>query len=81
MDHESRPIGERAAILETRVAEYETEFAAIKSDLKDIREKLDSLLHLQSKGMGAIGLVSLIVGSGLIGLITVILQFIQRPHV
>lgn len=81
MVSEGRPIGERAAILETKVDEMETEYQLIKDELKEIREKLDDLLHLKSKGMGAFYFVSLLVGSGLLGLVATIFQFFNnRPH-
>lgn len=60
---------ERVAILETRM-----------DDFAEIKDKLDELLHLKSKGIGALWLVSLIVGSGLIGVIAMIISFFNRPH-
>lgn len=68
-----KPIGER-------VASLETEQDAFRTDLKDIKDKLDELLTLKAKGMGAFGLVSLLVGSGIIGVIFAIMQFFNRPH-
>lgn len=70
-DFEPLTIPERVARLEERM-----------KDLSEIKEKLDQLLELKSKGMGAIGLVSLIVGSGVIGLaITLWNVFFPRNHV
>lgn len=66
-DHLSLP--ERVAVLETRM-----------DDLLEIKEKLDELLHLKSKGIGALWFVSLIVGSGLLGLVTTIMAWLNKPH-
>lgn len=52
---------ERVAVLETKL-----------DDIHEIKVKLDELLHLKSKGVGALWLVSLIVGSGVLGLIATI---------
>ena len=76
----NKPIGERAAILETRTDEVELEIKVIRDELKEITKKLDELLHLKSKGMGALGLIGLVVGSGLLGLITVVVEFFSKPH-
>lgn len=75
MDNEYayKPIGERVAVLET---EQDT----FRADLKDIKDKLDELLTLKAKGMGAFGLVSLLIGSGLIGIVFTLVQFFNRPH-
>jgi hypothetical protein len=71
--NEVRPIGERVAILETKINEME-------HYLKDINDKLDELLHLKSKGMGALWLVSLLIGSGVLGLVALVSQLFNRPH-
>lgn len=60
---------ERVAILETRL-----------SDLEEIKSKLDELLHLKSKGAGALWFISLIIGSAIVGLFSNVSQFFQRPH-
>lgn len=73
MDNEYKPIGERVAVLEVQMPD-------IQSDLKTIKENLSELLELKSKGMGALWFVSLIVGSGLLGLIVTVLGFFSRPH-
>ncbi len=73
MDNEFNPLGERIAVLETKMEQYEL-------DVKNINEKLDELLELKHKSAGALGLISLIIGSGVIGLITLITQYFNRPH-
>jgi uncharacterized membrane protein len=61
--------------LNERVAVLETKLEATQKQLQSIERKLDELLELKSKGMGAIGLVSLIAGSGVIGVIVMIVSF------
>lgn len=58
---------ERVAVLETQM-----------QDLKEIREKLDQLLELKARGMGAMGLVGLVIGSGVLGLIATIFELFQH---
>jgi len=72
-NNERLPLGERIAILETRLNQYEI-------DVKEINVKLDELLELKHKSAGALGLISLIVGSGVIGLITLITGYFNKPH-
>lgn len=52
-----------------RISIAETELLQVREDLKDIKSKLDELIELKSKGLGAIWLISLIVGSGFVGFI------------
>jgi hypothetical protein len=65
----------------TRVAVLETKFEQMEEDLKKISSKLDELLELKAKGMGAVGLVSLVVGSGVLGLIMMVINFFKGPHI
>jgi hypothetical protein len=60
-----RPVGERVAALEVRIE-------AIETTLKGIEEKLDELLSLKHKGLGALSLVSILVGSGFLGLLALV---------
>lgn len=67
--------------LSERVAVLETNAQSTKTTLESIETKLDSLLELKSKGMGAIGLASLVLGSGVLGLIALVINFLNnRPH-
>lgn len=69
--------------LSERVAVLETNSVATTDKLESIEEKLDNLLELKAKGMGALGLVSLVVGSGILGLIAIIFNFFRggaTPH-
>lgn len=75
MSHEQLTTLERVAVLETKVA-------AIETILVKIDGKLDELIQLKAKGMGAIGLVTLVVGSGVLGLIYTVWNVISasRSH-
>lgn len=64
---------ERIAILETKLTSTEIK-------LTSIEEKLDQLLELKSKGMGALGLASLVIGSGALGIIWMIVNFFRGNH-
>lgn len=63
-----------------RIAVLETKFDAMENKLDDMITKLDSLLELKSKGMGAIGLVGLIVSSGVIGIIVMVTNMFKGSH-
>lgn len=72
MDHLTIP--ERVSVLETEKIE-------LRKDIDEIKSKLDDLLHLKSKGIGAFWLVGLLISSGLLGLFsTVINLFNGKPH-
>jgi len=62
--------GERIAVLETK-------YQAMEEKLDTVIEQLKSLLELKDKGMGALGLVSLILGSGVIGVIMMAVNFFK----
>lgn len=64
------PNGERIAILETQVR-------VLTSELRDIGKKLDDLLELKAKGFGALSLVTLLLGSGAIGLIFLVVNLFR----
>lgn len=64
-----------------RVAVLEIELFQLKQDLKDIKDKLNELLDLKAKGLGAIGLMSIIVGSGFLGMLVVLWKSFTGPHV
>lgn len=74
MDNERIPLGERVARLETRFDQWEEK-------QNDIAAKLDSLLELKLKGMGALWFVWIIVGSGVLGVVSTLMgMFGNRPH-
>jgi len=62
--------GERIAVLETK-------YQVMEEKLDKIAEQLNSLLELKAKGIGAIGLVSLILGSGIIGIVTMAINYFK----
>lgn len=63
-------LAERVAVLEIQM-----------KDLAEIKEKLDELLKLKAQGMGAISLISVLVGSGLLGLLaTLFAVFKAKGH-
>lgn len=66
--------------LAERVAVLETKLETLSSDLGEIKTKLDSLLELKTKGMGAIGLVGIIISSGFIGLVMMAVNFFKPGH-
>jgi hypothetical protein len=67
--------------LPERVAVLETKLNYVTEQVDSIVIKLDSLLQLKSKGTGAIQLAGLILGSGVLGLIGVLVtMFSPKPH-
>ena len=63
-----------------RIAILETKFEAMEKNLKDISQKLDTLLELKSKGLGAFWLVGLIFGSGVLGILVTAFSFFKPGH-
>lgn len=76
-EHDNRffvvPVGERVSALEIRMDNVEEK-------LDKIMTQLDELLEIKHKGMGAIGLVSLLIisASGLAGVITFVLSLFNH---
>lgn len=70
-----RPLGERVASLETRQD-------GTDEKLDQIVHKLDELLELKLKGMGAVKLISILAvsASGLAGLLAFILNIFTGRH-
>jgi hypothetical protein len=66
--------------LSERVAVLETNQSADRITLQSIEGKLDSLLELKAKGMGAFWLISLVIGSGVLGLVAFVTNMFSRPH-
>lgn len=60
----------RLAVLEHRVNELDSKIDAID-------KKLDELLQLRSKGMGAFWLASILVGTGLFGFFTTMMSWMS----
>lgn len=80
--HNTSNTGMAVLDLGERVAALETKMERIEPDLKEIKDKLDELLHLKSKGMGALYFVGILLSSGLIGIVTMVLSFLNghRAH-
>jgi uncharacterized BrkB/YihY/UPF0761 family membrane protein len=68
----ARPLGERVSVLETQ------QFA-MDEKLDVITKQLEDLLTLKHKGMGAIGLVSILFAgaAGIVGVLTFVLGFFK----
>lgn len=63
-----------------RIAVLETKFETMQEDIGNISLKLDELLELKSKGLGAFWLVGLIFGSGILGIIVAAFSFFKPGH-
>lgn len=63
--------------LAVKVAILETKQATMEEKLDDVIKKLDALLELKTKGMGALGLVGLIMGSGIMGIAAMVMNFFK----
>lgn len=61
-----------------RIAVLETKQVAMDEKIDNIITKLDTLLELKTKGMGALGLVGLIMGSGVIGVIMMVVGLFKN---
>ena len=68
---------ERLKALEVEVQNLAKDFAKIEGELSQVNTKLDNLLEFKNKGMGAFWLVSALVGSGLIGIVTSLIDWIK----
>ena len=72
---------ERLAVLETKFEELSKKFDAhvedTRSEYRSLETKLDSLLEIKNKGVGAFWLVSALMGSGIIGLFASFFQWMK----
>jgi hypothetical protein len=67
--------------LAERIAVLETKFGITETNLSEINKKLDELLHLKSKGMGALWFVGILVSSGVLGIVAAVMSiFGGKPH-
>lgn len=60
-----------------RIASLETRMGVLIAEQAQMNAKLDALLDLRSRGMGAFWLATVIVGTGIIGFISTILDWIR----
>lgn len=64
-----------------RIAALEANMTRMDEMLKEIDKKLDELLDLKSKGLGAISLIGIILGSGAAGIGAIVWNVLtMRPH-
>lgn len=79
---------ERIAILETRFDALRQEILLhdqshredvknVSDKIEDVSKKLEELLTLKNKGLGAFWLVSILTGTGLISFITMLITWIK----
>lgn len=61
-------MAEREIETAERIAVLEFQVRLMQITVEETNKKLDQLLELKTKGMGAVWLVSLLFGSGLLGL-------------
>lgn len=66
--------------LPERVRTLETQTVRIIEDLNEIKLKLNELVDLKSKGLGAFWFIGLLIGSGLVGLFSNIANLFNKPH-
>lgn len=63
---------EQAIKTAERIAVLELEVKSLKEEVQSTNAKLDQLLELKSKGMGAFWLLSILFGSGILGAVAVL---------
>lgn len=61
--------GERLAKLETEVKQILAAQTEFKENWEEVNRKLDDLLSLRNKGIGAFWLASILTGTGIIGVL------------
>ena len=78
MEHqiEFRTVVERLAILEQKAQQFDD----IKDELKEVAGKLDKLLEFRAKGLGALWFASLLISSGLVGVVTFVISLFGHKH-
>lgn len=62
---------------EDAMAAMRAEHTALRDVINSQNEKLDSLLELKAKGMGAIWLASAVLGSGILGVLYMITSWMR----
>lgn len=65
-------MAEQAIETAERIAVLELEVKNLKDAVNTTNSKLDELLELKSKGMGAFWLLSILLGSGILGAFAII---------
>lgn len=60
-----------------RITILETKFQQFEKDQLEIKEKLDELLVLRNKGMGAFWLAASLLGTGIVGAVVSFIQYLK----
>lgn len=72
---------ERIAVLEVKFEELSKKFdqhvTETRAENASLETKLDSLLEIKNKGVGAFWLASALMGSGIIGLVVSFMKWLQ----
>ena len=68
---------ERVTRLETEVKQVLENQAALKGTIEDVHVKLDDLLALKNKGMGALWFASALVGTGVVSFFWLFVDWIK----
>lgn len=63
-----------------RIATLETEMVHLKKSNEEIKVKLDQLLELRSKGVGAFWLASLLLGTSIVGTLVTFIDWVRGVH-
>ena len=66
-----------AVVIVERLTRLETEMEQHKTQTREINRKLDELLSLRSKGVGAFWLASALTGTGILGLVAGMIDFFR----
>lgn len=62
---------------EERIAVLESQMGEVKRSIENIDNKLDQLLEFRNKGAGVFWLISAVSGTGLIGLVTWLIDSVR----
>jgi hypothetical protein len=62
-----------------RLARVEERVNALENKVDDMNQKLDQLLELRYKGMGAFWLASTLIGTGIVGAMFQLLAWFKGP--
>lgn len=71
------PLPERVAASEVKIEGMKEDVADIKNDLANVNKKLDDLLTLKHKGVGAFWLASSLLGTGIVGFLVSVFGFFK----
>jgi hypothetical protein len=67
---------ERLTAVEVRVKNLETKVDDLKADVQGMDRKLDELLALKDKGVGAFWLISALTGTGIISFLLTVFHYL-----